>query len=352
MTIRTAVTALALLCLGLAVPAQAQMYAMVRADVNAPADLVPGAVVEISFVVEIDRADAGIAGMDLLVTWDPADASVSDVTEAEVWLDGAFLAEDDLDFESDADWEATFYGLSNPPGPGVQHKVLSIASDTFLGPMALKDATEGANVFPLAFEQTVDSGLAFFQGYQDAPADFTLGALGNSVQFAHLALVIERDLQDSGLCLDLAIDSLGVLNASSFLPDRIIFNATRCPESGLAQVQEVSVAAGSVNEFVMHVGELPEDPGGGNVGVDDVLLAAVLAAWGTTPGDALWDPDADLDGNGIINGLDLNELLSNTITTGGTTSDTDGSGSGTATSSGSVSRSGNVRRGEGNVWGK
>ena len=352
-----------MLCMGFASPAQAQLYAMVRADVNAPAELVPGALVEISFVVEIDGADAGIAGMDLLVTWDPADASVSDVTEAEVWLNGALLAEDDTDFESDADWEATFYGLSDPPGPGVQYKVLSIASDTFLGPMALKDATQGVNLFPLASDQTVDAGLAFFQGYQDAPADFTLGAQGHSVQFAHLALVIDRDLRGGGLCLDLAIDSLGVLNTSSFLPDRIIFNITPCPESGLPQVQEVSIAAGAVNEFAMHVGDLPEDPGGGNVGVDEAIMAAVLGAWGTSPGDPLWDPDADLDGNGIVTGLDLNELLANTTTTSDTSSDpaTSDSDSSTLTSDSStltsdsgtsVSRSGNVRRGEGNVWRK
>ncbi len=45
--------------------------------------------------------------------------------------------------------------------------------------------------------------------------------------------------------------------------------------------------------------------------VDGLDLTAVLTAWETTPGDPLWDPDADLDDNNIVDGLDLTEVISN-----------------------------------------
>ena len=48
----------------------------------------------------------------------------------------------------------------------------------------------------------------------------------------------------------------------------------------------------------------------GNGVVNGLDLTAVLSAWETTPGDPFWDPDADLDGNAIINGLDLTEVIS------------------------------------------
>ena len=55
---------------------------------------------------------------------------------------------------------------------------------------------------------------------------------------------------------------------------------------------------------------LPGDVDGNGV-VDGLDLTAVLSAWETVPGDPLWDPDADLDGNDVINGLDLTEVISN-----------------------------------------
>jgi len=48
----------------------------------------------------------------------------------------------------------------------------------------------------------------------------------------------------------------------------------------------------------------------GNGIVDGLDLTAVLTAWETTPGDPLWNEDADLDGNGIVDGLDLTEVIS------------------------------------------
>jgi hypothetical protein len=52
----------------------------------------------------------------------------------------------------------------------------------------------------------------------------------------------------------------------------------------------------------------------GNGVVDGLDITAVLAAWYTVPGDPMWDPRADLDDNGIINGLDLAEVISNWTT--------------------------------------
>jgi hypothetical protein len=49
----------------------------------------------------------------------------------------------------------------------------------------------------------------------------------------------------------------------------------------------------------------------GNGVVDGLDLTAVISAWETIPGDLLWDPDADLDGNNVVNGLDLTEVISN-----------------------------------------
>jgi len=48
----------------------------------------------------------------------------------------------------------------------------------------------------------------------------------------------------------------------------------------------------------------------GNMVVDGLDLSAVLSAWECTPGDPLWDAAADLDGNAVINGLDLTEVIS------------------------------------------
>ena len=55
---------------------------------------------------------------------------------------------------------------------------------------------------------------------------------------------------------------------------------------------------------------VPGDVDGNGV-VDGLDLTAVLSAWETIPGDPLWNPAADLDGNDVINGLDLTEVISN-----------------------------------------
>ncbi len=55
---------------------------------------------------------------------------------------------------------------------------------------------------------------------------------------------------------------------------------------------------------------VPGDVDGNGV-VDGLDLTAVLTAWDATPGHPRWNPAADLDGNGIINGLDLTEVISN-----------------------------------------
>jgi len=49
----------------------------------------------------------------------------------------------------------------------------------------------------------------------------------------------------------------------------------------------------------------------GNGVVDGLDLTAVITAWMTTPGAALWSPYADLDGNGVVDGLDLTEVIAN-----------------------------------------
>ena len=49
----------------------------------------------------------------------------------------------------------------------------------------------------------------------------------------------------------------------------------------------------------------------GNGVVNGLDLTAVITAWECVPGDPLWNPAADLDGNGVINGLDLTEVIAN-----------------------------------------
>jgi hypothetical protein len=57
----------------------------------------------------------------------------------------------------------------------------------------------------------------------------------------------------------------------------------------------------------------PAGPGDvdGNGVVDGLDLTAVMSAWETIPGDLLWNPAADLDGNNVVNGLDLTAVISN-----------------------------------------
>jgi outer membrane protein assembly factor BamB len=57
----------------------------------------------------------------------------------------------------------------------------------------------------------------------------------------------------------------------------------------------------------------PAAPGDvdGNGVVNGLDLTAVLTAWDTIPGDLLWNVYADLDTNQVVNGLDLTEVISN-----------------------------------------
>ena len=61
---------------------------------------------------------------------------------------------------------------------------------------------------------------------------------------------------------------------------------------------------------------IPPIPGDvdGNGVVDGLDLTAVITAWETIPGDPLWNTSADLDCNGIVDGLDLTEVISNWTT--------------------------------------
>jgi parallel beta-helix repeat protein len=96
-------------------------------------------------------------------------------------------------------------------------------------------------------------------------------------------------------------------------------------------------------------GGCPEGPPGdvdGNGVVDGLDLTAVLTAWETSPGNPLWNPAADLDCNGVINGLDLTEVISNWTTAGAAAGS---AASVTATPDKRGGGHGNVRRGSGNV---
>jgi len=60
-----------------------------------------------------------------------------------------------------------------------------------------------------------------------------------------------------------------------------------------------------------HASPRPQGDVDGNGVVDGLDLTALLSAWECVPGDPFWDPAADLDGNGIIDGLDLTEVIAN-----------------------------------------
>jgi hypothetical protein len=103
--------------------------------------------------------------------------------------------------------------------------------------------------------------------------------------------------------------------------------------------------------FGCPVSEIPGDVDGNGV-VDGLDLTAVLSAWDTSPGDLLWNPDADLDGNNVVNGLDLTEVISNWTVASAAAAPEAGS-SEAATSDTTTKRGpGNVGRGKGNVKSK
>ena len=78
-------------------------------------------------------------------------------------------------------------------------------------------------------------------------------------------------------------------------------------------------------------------------------LTRILAAWKTMPGDPLWNPYADLDGNGGVDGLDLTEVISNwgNVLTGCPAAASLASDSSTAETPGRSP--GNVKSGKGNA---
>jgi outer membrane protein assembly factor BamB len=81
---------------------------------------------------------------------------------------------------------------------------------------------------------------------------------------------------------------------------------------------------------------LPGDVDGNGV-VDGLDLTAVISAFGTIPGDSLWNEDADLDCNGIVDGLDLTAVISNWTVSGAAAAEPESAKPG--------KRLGNVRKG-------
>jgi len=66
--------------------------------------------------------------------------------------------------------------------------------------------------------------------------------------------------------------------------------------------------------YTAHYYTVPGDVDGNGV-VNGLDLTAVITAWDTVPGHPRWNPAADLDGSGYIDGLDLTEVISNWTTT-------------------------------------
>ena len=97
------------------------------------------------------------------------------------------------------------------------------------------------------------------------------------------------------------------------------------------------------------------DPGGGpgdvdgNGIVDGLDLTAVIAAFGTVEGDPLWNPAADLDGNGVIDGLDLTEVIANWTTAAAAAASEAGSAEALTSDTTPKRGRGNVNRGNGNA---
>ncbi len=175
MRMRTTLMAIALLCLALAVPANAQTYAEISAEWRGA--WTAGSVLELTLWVELDDrggADAGLAGMDMLLSWNPAKVTLSNISQGELWIGGVYTVDDDIDLDSDGDWLDSYY-TSDPPGPGVQHKILNTSTDTYLGEIPGSDGVAGTNLWPNKFEVTPGASSVFLQGYQDTPADFSIG---------------------------------------------------------------------------------------------------------------------------------------------------------------------------------
>ena len=96
---------------------------------------------------------------------------------------------------------------------------------------------------------------------------------------------------------------------------------------------------------------LPGDVDGNGV-VDGLDLTGVITAWETAPGDALWNPIADLDCNGVVDGLDLTAVISNWTTAAPAAAASESAAPAWATTKPgrSGARAGNVRGRSGNAW--
>ncbi len=256
---RTTWIAIALVSFALVVPAQAQTYGTITGVATGP--MTAGSVLEITFWVELDDrggVDSGLAGMDLLVSWDPTKAVLSDISAGELWIGGVYTVDNPVNLDSDGDWGADYY-TSDPPGPGVEYKITDMSTDTYIGIIPGTDGVEGTNLWPNKFEVTPLVGSVFLQGYQDTPADFSLGSEGSPYPWAHMALVLEQDLTPAdGLCLNLVTDTVGQLNSPTNTVDRILFDMAPCAGSPFPQDQEVSTAAGQVNEYMWAIPPVPE----------------------------------------------------------------------------------------------
>ena len=99
--------------------------------------------------------------------------------------------------------------------------------------------------------------------------------------------------------------------------------------------------------FGCPVSEIPGDVDGNGV-VDGLDLTAVLTAWETIPGDPLWNENADLDDNNVVDGLDLTEVISNWTVASAAAPE---AGSSEAATSDTTTKRGpgSVGRGKGNV---
>ena len=261
---RTMLIAIALVSFALVVPAQAQIYGTIVGETipapTTPGMLLPDTTLEVIFLVELDDrggTDSGLAGMDLLVSWDPAKATLSDISDAELWNDGAKVFDDDKNLDSDDDWLGTYY-TSDPPGPGLQHKILTMATDTFIGEIPGTDGVAGTNLWPNKFEVTPAVGSVFLQGYQDTPADFGIGSEGSPYAWAHLSFTLHEDLTATGLCLNLVIDTMGQLNSPINTVERILFAPPMVNCGLFPRDQAVSTEAGQVNEWDWAAGLIPE----------------------------------------------------------------------------------------------
>ncbi len=104
---------------------------------------------------------------------------------------------------------------------------------------------------------------------------------------------------------------------------------------------------GGTRAFLLTAAPGPGDVDGNGI-VDGLDLTAVLAAWNTVPGDPNWNPAADLYRTGVIDGLDLTEVISN-WTTGSAAPASEPAATEKAKPSKRGSRPGSVNRGKGNV---